>query len=176
MKNTCVSVNKINDNLVDNVTDTMKTKVNSGVKKRKHLLPFRNVVFTPTLRELKTTNPQDFYLRSKDAVKIIGKKNVKIPRVISIPKRGGFLIPLLSGLAALGGLFGAGANIAKVVKEVHAAKDQLAEAVRHNRTLESIAIGKKGSGLFVKPYRKGYGLFIQRKKKKTPKSKFQVNR
>lgn len=83
--------------------------------------------------------------------------------MIPIPKQGGFLIPLISGLSALGGLIGAGSSIAKVVKEVQAAKDQLAEAQRHNKTMEAIAIGKSGSGLYVKPYKKGFGLFIKKK-------------
>lgn len=92
----------------------------------------------------------------------------KVPRVIEIPKRGGFLIPLISGLAALGGLIGGASNVVKVVNEVKTARKQLAEAERHNKFLEAVAVGKKGEGLYVKRYKQGYGLFIERGRKKKP--------
>lgn len=114
--------------------------------------------------------PFDVFSAAKKNVSRVGKKNIRVPRIIPIPKQGGFLVPLMAGVAALSGLISAGSSIAKVVKEVHAAKDQLSEAKRHNTTMEAIAIGKEGSGLYVKPYKKGYGLFIQSKKKKNLKS------
>lgn len=152
------------------VTNAMKAKLHTGMglkrkTKRVKKIGFHKAVITPVMRELKRgASHADAYALAKENVARIGKKHIRLPRVLAIPKRGGFLLPLISGLAALGGLIGAGSSIAKVVKEVHAAKDQLSEAKRHNAVLEAVAIGKKGSGLYVEPYRKGYGLFIRRKK------------
>ena len=92
-----------------------------------------------------------------------GKRKIKIPRVIRVPKSGGFipLIPLFAGLSALGALSGGAAGIAKAVNDAKSAQKKLEEAVRHNKTMEAIAIGKKGNGLYLKPYKKGYGLFLK---------------
>lgn len=135
-------------------------------KQNKNKIAFRKAVITPILKQIKShKQPFDVFSTAKQNVRSVGKRNIRVPRVIPIPKQGGFLIPLISGLAALGGLISAGSSIAKVVKEVHAAKDQLSEAQRHNQTMEAIAIGRKGSGLYVKPYKKGFGLFINKKQK-----------
>lgn len=88
------------------------------------------------------------------------RKNLKIPRVVSVPKTGGilpFLIPLFAGLSAAGALAGGATNIVKAVNAAKNAKEQLKESERHNQTMEAIAIGK---GLFLKPYKKGLGLFL----------------
>ncbi|KAJ9592371.1 hypothetical protein L9F63_015977, partial [Diploptera punctata] len=45
------------------------------------------------------------------------------------------------GLSALGALAGGSAQIAKVVKSAQADKHNLMESVRHNRTMESTAMG-----------------------------------
>lgn len=136
-------------------------------------ITFRKNIISPVIKEIKAKKSPDLALPlARKVIRKVGKKNIRIPRVISIPKQGGFLIPLISGLAALGGLIGGAANVAKVVDEVKSAKKQLSEAERHNKTMEAIAIGKKGSGLYVKRYRKGYGLFIEKKKLQ----KYQKNR
>lgn len=92
-----------------------------------------------------------------------GKRNIRVPRVIPIPKVGGILplIPIFAGLSALGSLAGTAAGIAKAVNSVKASREQLAEANRHNRHMESIAIGKSGKGMYMKPYRKGLGLYLK---------------
>lgn len=81
-------------------------------------------------------------------------------RVIQIPKVGGVLplIPIFAALSAMGSLGGAAAGIAKAVNDTRAAKKQLEEANRHNRTMESIAMGK---GLYLKPYKTGLGVFLR---------------
>lgn len=56
---------------------------------------------------------------------------------------------------------------AGIVKAVNDAKNKaklLEEAQRHNRTMEALAIGKKGSGLFLKHQRNGYGLYLKQSK------------
>lgn len=99
---------------------------------------------------------------AKNVVKI-RKKQVKIPRIIKVPKIGGvlpFLIPLFAGLSALGALSGGAAGIARAVSKAGEAKNELAEAKRHNKTLEAIALGK---GLYLKPYKSGMGLYLNSK-------------
>ncbi|KAK9680973.1 hypothetical protein QE152_g38686 [Popillia japonica] len=54
-------------------------------------------------------------------------------------------------------LSGGAAAIAKAVNQANQAKKQLSEAERHNKTMESIAMGK---GLYLKPYKKGLGLYL----------------
>lgn len=96
-----------------------------------------------------------------------GKRAVKIPRVLPLPKTGGFLpflIPLFAGLSAAGGLAGGGAAIAKAVNDAKSKARLLEEAQRHNKTMEAIALGKRGSGLYLKNYRRGYGLYLRQPK------------
>ena len=87
------------------------------------------------------------------------KENIQIPRVLPIPKTGGILplIPLFAGLSAVGVLAGGAAGIAKAVNDSKAAKQQLEKNRRHNKTMESIAMGK---GLYLKPYKRGFGLYL----------------
>lgn len=97
-----------------------------------------------------------------------GKRNIRTPRIIPIPKVGGLLplIPIFAGLSALGGLASTAAGIAKAVNDVKASREQLIEANRHNRNMEAIAIGKRGNGIYLKPYRKGLGLYLNPQKSK----------
>lgn len=86
-----------------------------------------------------------------------GKKKIKLPRMIPIPKEGGILplIPIFAGLSALGALAGGTANIAKAISDAKDAKKQIQEGTRHNKAMEAIAKGKKGTALYLKPYRQG---------------------
>ena len=95
----------------------------------------------------------------KSSLKKKKKSKAHIPRVIPIPKTGGILplIPILTALGALGGLASGGSAIAKAINDIKNGKEQLNEATRHNRYMESIAMEK---GLFLKPYKQGYGLFL----------------
>lgn len=90
-------------------------------------------------------------------------KKTKKPRVLPIPKTGGFL-PLLpaifAGLSALGGLAGGTAGIIKAVNEAKEAQQQLEESQRHNKAMEA-----KGSGLYLTPPKKGSGLRRRKKSK-----------
>lgn len=127
---------------------------------------FPNTIKT-TLKILKKEKPGNIKSAIKLAQKAVksnfkrkNKTNIIIPRVIPVPKIGGFLplIPILTALSALGGLATGGSAIAKAVNDVKNGKEQLAEATRHNRYMESIAMGK---GLFLKPYKSGYGLYYK---------------
>lgn len=94
------------------------------------------------------------------AKKVIkNKKYAKTPRIIPVPKVGGIipLLPIFAGLSAAGALAGGAAGVAKAVVAANEAKNQLKESRRHNKTMESIAMGK---GLFLKPYKTGLGLYL----------------
>lgn len=86
--------------------------------------------------------------------------NIRVPRVIPIPKTGGVLplIPIFAGLSALGTLAGGAAGISKTVNDYKAAQKSLQETERHNKTMEALALGK---GLYIKSHKNGKGLFIK---------------
>lgn len=102
-----------------------------------------------------------------------GRRKIRTPRIIPIPKVGGILplLPIFAGLSALGALTGGAAGVARVVSDVQAGKNQLSEAQRHNRQMEAIALGKSGNGLFLKPYRKGLGLYLNHQQQRLSTSK-----
>jgi len=83
------------------------------------------------------------------------KKNIKIPRIINVPKIGGFLpiVPILTALSALGSLASGSAAIAKTINNANMGKTQLEESKQHNKKMEGIKVGE---GMFLKPYRKSY--------------------
>lgn len=86
-------------------------------------------------------------------------------RIIPVPKQGAALplIPIFAGLSALGALMGGSASIANAALSTSRAKKNFGEAQRHNQTMEAIALGKNsntGSGLFLRPYKAGLGLYL----------------
>lgn len=163
----------------------MKSKLGMGIKKNlKRKSPINlSKVIQAAKKSMKIENNDGISaLRTalQGAKKMIenggGKKNIKIPKVISTPKKiGGViqLIPLFAGLSALGSIAGGVAGVAKAVNDFKSAKEQVKELKRHNKKMEGIAIGKglylapykNGSGLYLNPY-KGYGLKKKNHKKK----------
>lgn len=145
------------------VSKVMKTKIKHGAGIR----TFKSVVSTihKKLKKLKPkSNSRAIRAAYSVAKKLLkNKKGVCLPRVIPLPKTGGILplIPIFAGLSALGALAGGAAGIAKAVNDHTSAKKNLEEAQRHNKTMESIALGK---GLYIKPYKKGNGLFVNSSK------------
>lgn len=100
---------------------------------------------------------------AKGIIKSRNKHIITKPRIIPVPKTGGvlpFLIPIFAGLSAVGALSGGVAGIARAVSKASEAAKALDESKRHNRTMESIAMGK---GLYLKPYRTGMGLYLSPK-------------
>lgn len=100
-----------------------------------------------------------------------GRRNIRTPRVIPIPKVGGLLplIPLFAGLSAVGALLGGSAGVAKTVIDAQKGKKELQETSRHNQTMEAIALGKQqqkfGSGLYLKRRgAQGFGLYLHKQK------------
>lgn len=141
------------------VNKIMKTKLKAGAGVK----GFKNIVsqIRSKLRQFKPKNKKSAIKFAYLAAKKLLSKNcgVRLPRVIPIPKTGGFLplIPIFAGLSALGALAGGAAGIAKTVNDYKSAKKNFQESERHNKIMESIAIGK---GLYIKPYKKGSGLFL----------------
>lgn len=158
------------------VTNLMKAKTKFGMgcgstkrnnkkktrkTKKQRLVAFKGGFLKRLINTLKTDNGDgsgNLIKRAlavaKNIVKSIGgKRNVSVPRALPLPKEGGFLpflIPLFAGLSAAGALAGGASGIAKAVNDAKAAKRQLDENTRHNRSMEAIALGKQGSGLFLK--------------------------
>jgi hypothetical protein len=134
-----------------------KLKLGAGVKQ------FKTIVskIRSQLRKFKPKNDKAAIKFAYAAAKKIVSKNtrLRLPRIIPIPKTGGILplIPIFAGLSAIGSLAGGAAGIAKAVNDYKANKKSLQETERHNRMMESIALGK---GLYIKPYKNGSGLFL----------------
>lgn len=172
------------------ITNTMKVKRKLGmgmrIKKQKRKtsggrIAFRKSVVNGVSKELKNNkaNHKNVKSAAATAVKVArklvknvgGRRKIRIPRTIPIPKSGGvlpFLIPLFAGLSAVGGLTGGVAGVVKAVNAAQSAKKELDESQRHNKTMEAIALGKQqqqGAGLFLKPYKKGMGLFLRQPSK-----------
>ena len=117
-------------------------------------------------RAMSRKNPVNSCLKgAKIALKKVGgKRNIRIPRILPLPKikHGGvlpLLLPIFAGISAAGGLAGGLAGVVKAVNDVKNANKQLAENKRHNQTMEAIALGK---GLYLKPYRRGLGLHFSK--------------
>lgn len=155
------------------ITNAMKAKVKLGMG-LKEKNKYGNQIFKTAIKTattaLKKEKPKDLNDSIKMARKVLKKSlkglksKVVIPRIINVPKIGGFLplVPILTALGALGALSSGGAAIAKTINAAKDAKKQLEEATRHNKIMESIAIGK---GLYLKPYKKGYGLVFDESSK-----------
>lgn len=97
------------------------------------------------------------------AQELISDLPVKVPRIIPVPKSGGFLplIPIFAGLSAAGSLVGGAAGVAKAINQFKTAKKQLSELERHNKQIEAVCIGK---GLHLKPYKNGLGIYVTKEK------------
>lgn len=149
------------------VTNVMKAKRKLGMGTAG--ISFRGGVVRPARKGLqkKKTLKENVRTSLKAARLAIrtanGKRKIRTPRVIPIPKVGGILplIPIFAGLSALGTLTGGAAAVANAVNASKNARKKLEETQRHNETMEAIALGKKGNGLYLAPYRKGLGLYLR---------------
>lgn len=155
------------------VTNTMKAKRKLGMGTKK--IGFRKAVVSNVAKMLKKNASNNLKRDTALTVKAArlavknagGRKQIKTPRILPLPKTGGMLplIPIFAGLSALGALSGGAAAVAKTVVDAKNAQKSLDEAKRHNRAMEDVAVGRKGSGLYMKPYKKGYGLYLKKQQK-----------
>lgn len=101
----------------------------------------------------------------KEIKKITKGKQVKEPRIIKLPTISGGvlpLIPIFAGLSALGTIAGSAAGITNAINAVKRGELELRESKRHNKTMESIAIGNKaGNGFYLQPNKNGRGLHLK---------------
>lgn len=148
------------------VTNAMKSKRKLGMGLKKKAFKKSVVVKAKGVMKKFKGNIKEGAKLSLTAAKLAvkaagGKKRVRTPRVIPIPKQGGVLplIPLFAGLSAIGSLAGGAAGIATAVNKAKTAQKKLIESKRHNKMMEDIAL--KGKGLYLKPYRKGLGLYLK---------------
>lgn len=146
------------------ITNAMKAKrkLGSGLvnKRKKKKISFKNLVKLARVKNMSSVLNAS-KAAYKKAVKSLKREDLPSPpRILPIPKTGGFLpfiVPILAGLSAIGSIAGGAASVAKAVNEAKEAKKTLDEMKRHNLTMEAQKIG---NGLYLSPYRKGYGLFI----------------
>lgn len=135
------------------------------MRNKKKKLCFRKLVqnVKKTIKGNKNVSNSTIMAAVKTAKNLRRNQNISIPRVIPIPKTGGVLplIPIFAGLSALGALSGGVTNIIKSIYDIRNAKQDLAEKIRHNKQMEGVAIGTKGSGVFLKPYKRGLGLYLK---------------
>lgn len=148
----------------------VKSKKNKKKRKKKSIKIKRHT-FSKLIRMSKKALDKANPNRLKDAVAValrkfkrIKKSEIIRPRIIPIPKTGGVLplIPIFAGLSALGAIVGGTSSVVKTINEAQQAKQLLSESQRHNRMMEAVALGKShtGSGLYLKPYKRGYGLYL----------------
>lgn len=153
--------------LVANVMKA-KGKIGSGInnkKKKKKKISFIDLVKSSKVDDVSSILNASKVAYKKAKMHLRGKTKPSPPRVLPLPKEGGFLqflVPLMAGLSAVGSLAGGASSVVKAINEVKEAKLKLEEQKRHNLAMEGRKVGK---GLYLKPYRNGYGLFINREKK-----------
>lgn len=145
---------------------TSKTKKNRQCPRIKKINLFKNAVKEAkmAIQNLNTKDPNKLATTALHAARQIIKKkrnSITLPRVIPIPKVGGFLplLPILAGLSAVGSLTGGVAGMAKAINDSKIGRKQLEENKRHNKVMETIKL-KQGKGLYLKPYKNGLGLFL----------------
>lgn len=138
-------------------------KASSGSRVKKHL----KHIIAHTKQHLSKIKPVCKKIAIESAMaaarELAKDSSVKIPRIIPIPKTGGFLpiIPIFAGLSAAGSLTGGAVAIAKIINEYKSARSQLEELKRHNEKMEALCIGK---GLHLKAHKDGYGILVSDKK------------
>ena len=77
------------------------------------------------------------------------RRNIKQKRIIPIPKKGGFLplIPIVSGLSAIGSIAGNAKSIYDAIQSIVSLKDQIFKGNKNG--------GKIGKALHLKPWKTG---------------------
>lgn len=128
--------------------------IRKNVRKALKSAKVRNMVKNNILETAKTALVHAKHFLKENG----GKRKVRTPRIIPIPKKGGVLplLPIFAGLSALGSLASGASGIVKAINTVKNA--------RQNKLADSVALGKNGKGMFLRPYRSGFGLFLNKTK------------
>lgn len=148
-------------------TKSKKTQKNHDIAPNTSLKKTFKHIVSHTKKQIKSLKPKCkkalMKLAHTVAQELISDSPINIPRIIPVPKTGGFLplVPIFAGLSAAGSLAGGAAGIARVINEYKTAKKQLLELTRHNKQVEAVCIGK---GLHLKPFKDGLGIYVTDKK------------
>lgn len=138
-----------------------KTSLGSGLKQT-----FKNIVLR-TKKHIKNLKPKCkkalIDLAHEVAQELTPDLPIKLPRIIPIPKTGGFLplVPIFASLSAAGNLAGGAVGIAEAINAFKIAKKKLREIKTHNRNTEAVCIGK---GLHLNSYKDGLGIYVTKTK------------
>lgn len=164
-----IAAQLVNKAMLAKITGGSRNKTISNGKARKGGVlkkPLQNII-AHAKKYLKSVKPKCRKMAIELAIgaakEISTNSNIKLPRLIPIPKTGGVLplIPIFAGLSASGSIAGGVAGIVKAINEYKEAKKRLAELKRHNEKIEALRIGK---GLHLKPHKDGLGLYLSHKK------------
>lgn len=154
---------RIGEKLAANIVNkAMMAKLShgSGLKKT-----FKNVV-AYAKKNIRKAKPKCKKLAIELAIAaikdLVSDSEVSIPRVIPLPKTGGFLplIPIITGLSAAGALVKKTSAIARMVKTFQSARKTWNKMKRLNQTFETVHVG---GGLQLKPYKDGLGIYTSSK-------------
>lgn len=145
------------------------TKRQTNKKKKKENHVSFSALIKSAKAAIKKSKPDTIASAIDVAVSSVKKskkgKRVKAPRTIPLPPVvGGVLplIPIFAGLSALGTIAGTAASITNAINSAKRGQLDLDESKRHNRTMESIAIGNKlGKGFYLKANKNGKGFFLK---------------
>lgn len=161
------------------------TKLGKGLKKmrlcckksKKNDKQKKNISFPSLIQNaraaIKKSKPDNVESAVDIAVKSIQKfkkgKEIKTPRIIKVPTYSGGvlpLIPIFAGLGALGSIVGSATGIVNAINQTKNAQKELTENKRHNRQMESIAIGNKsGKGFYLHSNKSGDGYYLTQNSK-----------
>lgn len=145
----------------------LKKKKKSATKKKikaKKCCSFKKMVAhaKKALKKARPQNADQILSTALLAAKHVGQsqKVSKPPRIIQLPKTGGFLplVPIFAGLSALGTLSGGAASLLRALKST----DDGRKILKRGRG-GSVVIGhsRSGDGLYLKPYKSGHGLYLK---------------
>lgn len=143
----------------------MKKKLSCGKKNKKTVSLY--TLIKQAKAAIKKSKPDNIRGAVEIAIKSVKKskkgKRVKEPRIIKLPETtvsGGVLplVPIFAGLSALGSIVGSTTAVLKAMANYKEGEKQMEENKRHNRTMESIAIGK---GYYLRPFKTGKGYYLK---------------
>ncbi len=109
-------------------------------------------------REKPSTEIQAVKLAMKVAKKSLkgkDKSKIQVPRVIPIPRTGGFigLVPILTAISTISSAFG---GITSIIKNIGEIRD-LWKKYKESKELKT---GQIGNGLKIKKFKQGLGIFL----------------
>ncbi len=141
-----------------------KSKEKSRAKRKKNpgrVLKFHEIVKKAKTAVLKKGKKKDLKKLISLALEAVGSRKgalksvLKSPRIIPIPKSGGFLplIPILTGISKIGAIAGGATSIFNAIKDII----NMRREMKNGKGMSSKQVG---SGLFLRPYKRGLGLFL----------------